>query len=94
MNPEWVANRVAEFRLEDYPDRLDMMRRALPDHVAGDRFREEMSRFLPRDVVARTIDRPEFVHYLANTVIEYLEKALAAFAGPKGTGEDDNDLKM
>ena len=94
LNPEWVANRVAEFRLEDYPGRLDMMRRALPDHVAGDRFREEMSRFLPRDVVARTLDRPEFVHYLANTVNEHLAKALAAFAGPIGTGEDDNDLKM
>lgn len=94
LNHEWVANRVAEFRLEDYADSLDMMQRALPDHVAGDRFRAEMSRFLPRDVVARTLDRPEFVRYLANTVNEHLAKALATFSGPKGTGGDNSDLKM
>ena len=94
LNHECVANRVAEFRLEDYADSLDMMQRALPDHVAGDRFRAEMFRFLPRDVVARTLDRPEFVRYLSNTVNEHLAKALATFSGPKGTGGDNSDLKM
>lgn len=91
---DWVAGRAAEFRLDDYVERLDAMRDALLDHVTGGKFREEMSRFLPRDVVARTLNRTEFVPYVVNTVDEHLAKAREAFASPTKATRSDNDLKM
>ncbi len=94
VNREWVACRAAEFRLDDYVDRLDALRSTLLDHVTAGKFGKEMSRFLPRDVVARTLDRTEFVPYVVNTVDEHLAKARGAFASPKKAKHSDSNLKM
>lgn len=94
VNREWVARRAAEFGLDDYVNLLDAMRDALFDHVSGARLREEMSRFLPREVVVRTFSRPEFIPYMVNTVDERLAQAREAFVSPKTTKQSDRELRM
>ncbi len=80
VNGEWVVARAAEFGLDDFVERLDRMRRILPDHIVGSRFRDEMLRFLPLDRVNRTLDRPDFSSHLIRTVDEQLAQARGMFA--------------
>ena len=91
---EWIVNRVTEFKLTDYTERLDAMRDTLSDHVDSEKFRKEMSRFLPHDVVTRTLNRPEFTPYVVSKVDEYLIKARDAFSKPKKIKQSNNDFKM
>lgn len=48
-----------------------------PAVAAG--FRQEMRRFLPPDVAARTVENPEFWEYLCNTVDEECQRVLDYF---------------
>lgn len=94
VNRDWVAARAAEFELDDYVVRIDAMREALPDHVGGTRFREQMSRFLPRDVIARTLDRPEFIPYVVGVIDEHLAQAREAFARPAPKAWNSSGMTM
>ena len=94
VNQEWVAARAAEFKLDDYVKRLDTMRDGLQDHVIGEKFREEIMRFLPRNTIAKTLDRPEFIDYMVTTVDEQLAKAREAFFSPTNTMRNDDDFRM
>ena len=89
-----MAARAAEFKLDDYVKRLDTMRDGLQDHVIGEKFREEIMRFLPRNTIAKTLDRPEFIDYMVTTVDEQLAKAREAFFSPTNTLRNDDDFRM
>lgn len=65
VNTEWVANKIKDYRIDDYAVRLDDMRGRLPDIVRGTAFATEMSRFLPDDVQQRTLAKPKFLDFLA-----------------------------
>ena len=64
VNAEWVANKIDDYRIADYGAQLDAMRKRLPDIVHGNRFADEMSRFLPGDVQQRTLEKPKFLDFL------------------------------
>ncbi len=65
VNTEWVANKIEDYRIDDYADRLEDMRSRLPDIVRGAAFANEMGRFLPADVQQRTLEKPKFLDFLA-----------------------------
>lgn len=90
VNQHWIVERAAEFHFDDYIERLDDMRRILPEHVGGAMFRQEMSRFLPQDVVARTIERQDFSKFLVTTVDDCLAQARASYGGEA----EENTWKM
>lgn len=94
VNRNWVAARANEFKMGDYVDRLDVMRVQLFDHATSRKFREEMSRFLPQQVVARTFNRTEFIPHVVNTVDDCLKRAREAFVSPAKVRNNDTDLKM
>ena len=63
-NHEWITGRIGEFGIEDFGERVKAMRQMLQQAETQTRFREEMARFLPLDVITRTIDRPEYMSHV------------------------------
>ena len=68
VNPEWVANKIRDYRIDDYSDKLEDMQHRLPEIVHGEGFANEMNRFLPGDVQARTLKKPKFLDFLVNEI--------------------------
>ena len=73
--PELVVAKIADYRIEDYRGKLDSRIEGLPDLVASQTFRSEMSRFVAPDVRARTFDKPGFTEFLAREVAAILIEA-------------------
>ena len=74
INPEWVANKIRDYCVDDYGDKLDEMRGRLPEIVHGESFANEMSRFLPGDAQERTVKKPKFLDFLVNEIDGLLAK--------------------
>lgn len=68
VQPDLVQRKIADYRLPDYPDRLELMIEKLPNIVTGSDFKNEMKRFLPTDVYDRTLGKDKFEGFLVNTV--------------------------
>ena len=45
----------------------------LPDIIQGRAFYQELSRFIPQEVVDRTLDKPNFLPFLTNETIALLQ---------------------
>jgi predicted nucleotidyltransferase component of viral defense system len=68
MQPELVRQKIADYRLTDFPDKLDLMIHKLPAIINGADFKNEMKRFLPTDVYDRTLGKEKFEGFLINTI--------------------------
>lgn len=73
INSEWVSNKINDYRINDYCTRLDQMRDRLHTIVHGSEFTNEMSRFLPSDVQARTLAKSKFLDFLVTEIDQMLE---------------------
>jgi len=71
-NLEWVANKVRDYGIQNYPEKVSGLRSQLPSIIRGDRFRQEMTRFLSQDAIGRTFDRPAFSDFLVAQIDELL----------------------
>ncbi|MGE6608793.1 nucleotidyl transferase AbiEii/AbiGii toxin family protein [Halomonas sp. NPDC076908] len=72
VNSELVKQKMVDYRLDDYPVRLDKMLARIPGIIAGKNFHDEMGRFLPADVYERTLGQDKFQSYLAATLTDQL----------------------
>ena len=72
INPEWIANKIEDYRITDYRARLDDLRTRLPDIVRSTAFANEMNRFLPMEVQQRTLAKPKFLDFLTGEIDELL----------------------
>lgn len=72
INAEWVSNKVNDYRIDDYGDKIQEMRGRLPEIVHGAEFSNEMSRFLPGYVQQRTIVKPKFLDFLVTEIDQML----------------------
>ena len=72
---DWVRQKVRDYRVADYPAKLDAMARRLPDLVRSETFAKTLSRFVPEDVQARTLRKGEFQEYLAHEAAALLRDA-------------------
>jgi predicted nucleotidyltransferase component of viral defense system len=64
VNPEWLYNKINDYRIDDYGARLEEMRGKLPTIVHSTDFANEMSRFLPDEVQQRTLAKSKFLDFL------------------------------
>lgn len=48
VRTDWVRNKVADYFIDDYPQKLATMLERLPDIIKGDAFRNEMARLSRR----------------------------------------------
>lgn len=75
INPEWLTGRVGEFGIVDYVERVEVIKKMLGEHGTGERFKEDMTRFLPQEAMGRTFGRTGAEAYMFNVVQENLTKA-------------------
>ena len=71
---DWVRQKIRDYRIEDYPQKLDRMLKRLPEIIEGNVFQREMARFIPLDVAERTLDKPKFRQFLVSELREMLER--------------------
>lgn len=76
---EWVRNKVRDYRIDNYEDKLALMLERLPEIIQGDVFQREISRFVPLDVAERTIGKSKFKQLLTVEVSDLLERTRLAF---------------
>jgi hypothetical protein len=72
VRPELVVSKIRDYQIEDYKTKLDTMIGRLPEIIKGRPFRDEMSRFLPADVIERTLAKDKFSDFLQNRVTSLL----------------------
>lgn len=65
-----VQRKLSDYRLNDFDAMLDAMIIRLPSMVADPAFNAQMVRFLPSDVIDRTLNSPKFVQYLEATLLK------------------------
>jgi predicted nucleotidyltransferase component of viral defense system len=66
--PTLVEKKVLDYRIKDYGQLLEDAIGRLPALVSGKPFKDQMTRFIDSETITRTLDQPEFVAYLLNTV--------------------------
>jgi predicted nucleotidyltransferase component of viral defense system len=75
-NKVFVNSKIQDYKIVDYYDKLEKMKIMLPTIVNGKEFKEQMSRFLPLNVQARTIDSVKYRTLLIkelNMLFNYIE---------------------
>lgn len=80
FHPEWLNHKLNDYRVSEFPEKLQSMWQSLPEIIQGDAFRAEMTRFIPVDVQERTLLREGFSDVLLREVRQLLSDALAGFA--------------
>lgn len=79
-----INNKIADYQVDHYVDKLDSMSLRLPEVIQGNTFQNEMRRFLPIEVQERTLDKEKFLDFLANEISEMLEQTKARVIGKQG----------
>lgn len=74
LRMDWVTNKVRDYRIDDYSDKLARMVERLPGIIAGEVFQREMSRFIPQEVAERTLKKTKFNQFLATEVSGLLQQ--------------------
>jgi len=81
LRTDWVTSKIRDYRIDDYPGKLAQMLERLPEIIAGDAFKAEMSRFIPGKVAERTLQKPKFYTFLTAEVSDLLKQVQAALRG-------------
>jgi len=74
VRPELVLRKIQDYQIENYEKKLDAMIIRLPEVIKGKAFRDEMNRFLPADVIERTLAKDKFSDFLQSRVISLLDQ--------------------
>lgn len=75
---EWVRNKVRDYRVDNYGEKLALMLERLPEIIQGDVFQREISRFIPLEVEERTLGKSKFKQLLTVEVSDLLERTRLA----------------
>ena len=69
---DWVQRKLRDYGAGDYLAGLDAMRARLPEFTCSEEFREAMSAYLLPETRRNTLDREEFLQFLAGEVQDLL----------------------
>jgi len=64
MNAEYVLSKIEDYKITDYPEKLETMLERLDGIIHGKSFRDEMLRFIPLNVQERTLKKDKFYVFL------------------------------
>jgi hypothetical protein len=76
-----VASKIRDYGVENYESLATGLIERLPDIVHGKEFRDQMSRFIPRDVQGRTLLKERFLELLERETAEVLREVSAPSRG-------------
>ena len=82
INIQWITNKLNDYGSSNY---LELTLASLPAIVHSETFRYEMSRFIPKDVQQRTLDKDKFYDFLTNEIKGLLQEVGRLL----GKGTDD-----
>ena len=68
INLEYIRAKIKDYQESDYLIKLKQMIAKIDDIVRSKAFRDEMLRFIPMDVLERTLEKEKFIEFLANEV--------------------------
>ncbi len=80
INPEYILAKIQDYKENDYLKKLKKMIDSLDEIVRGKEFREEISRFIPTDILDRTLNKEKFIDFLINenkSMLFQVEKIVA-----------------
>ena len=66
INAKYVLSKINDYQEITYLEKLNTMINLLEELVRGKIFREEMSRFIPMDVLERTLQKDVFIDFLVS----------------------------
>lgn len=72
FDKELVHKKISDYKIVDYPRKLEEKKLALEDLVMDKTFMSEMSRFIPMDVQERTLNKEKYRYYLVSELRQLL----------------------
>lgn len=69
---DWVERKLRDYGAGDYLAGLDAMHGRLPEFTCSEEFREVMSAYLPKETRRNTLEKEEFLQFLAGEVQDLL----------------------
>lgn len=66
INAEYVLAKIRDYKEIDYLEKLKKMTSRLDEIVRSKEFNNEMSRFIPTDILERTLEKEKFIDFLIN----------------------------
>lgn len=64
--PDYILAKIADYHEVDYPEKLQKMMQRLDEIVRGKEFKNELSKFIPPDILERTLQKEKFLDFLIN----------------------------
>ena len=92
IRADWVAQKVRDYRINDYPQKLASMLERLPNIIKGEVFHREISRFIPQDVATRTLEKPKFYDFLIAEISGLLLQLQRDMGISPGSSGDDFEM--
>ena len=77
-----LLRKIQDYRVNDYAKKAQHMVERLPGIISGHDFQSQMSRFLPADTLARTLNNPRFADFLSRELTTMFNGILRALNGP------------
>lgn len=90
FDQDLVNKKIRDFRISNYPDKLEVMLQRLPEIIHGETFKNEMTRFIPEEVQERTLGRDKFYDFLEAEVRGLLTEVQSGLLGV----ESDDAFKI
>lgn len=66
INADYIVAKIRDYQEIDYPKKLNVMIKALDGIIRGNDFKNEISRFIPANVLERTLQKEKFIDFLIN----------------------------
>lgn len=66
MNEQFILSKIRDYKITDYPSKLNAMIANIEKIIYSDPFHNELSRFIPLDVQERTLRKEKFKDFLVN----------------------------
>lgn len=88
INSSFIHNKIRDYQITDYHLKLEKMQERLELIIRGKAFFAEMSRFIPSDVLDRTLRKDKFLDFLINE-IQFLLSAVQKIVSSEKIENDD-----
>ncbi|WP_110648249.1 nucleotidyl transferase AbiEii/AbiGii toxin family protein [Salinicola peritrichatus] len=85
---ELVRKKLSDYRITDYTVKARRLIEHLSGIIQGAEFQQEMQRFLPADVLDRTLNNPKFADYLTRELKRTFTQIVDALEGQKPAGPE------
>lgn len=85
---ELVQKKLADYSVEGYIEKARSIQQRLPEIINGSEFNNELTRFLPTNVLDRTLNQSKFAGYLASENRQFLGQAIDALDGPASSWQE------